>query len=148
MSMKTFLPQNQFISNFTVSPRAVRSAAASSDLQPWAAAAPIPCVGVGGHANDTTGRHGVQVRIDPGAQDYEPTSSTGGHQEAPASAPPKNPDAGVLDMTDCISEIFFYARKLMKQPPRFVLNERQFMAEVEEVPLFLREDGYLQRREA
>jgi len=33
---------------------------------------------------------------------YEPTSSTGGHQETPASAPPKNPDAGVLDATDCI----------------------------------------------
>ena len=51
-------------------------------------------------------------------------------------------------MTDCISEIFFYARKLMKQPPRFVLDEAQFMADVEEVPLFLREDGYLERREA
>ena len=49
---------------------------------------------------------------------------------------------------DCISEIFFYARKLMKQPPRFVLDDAAFMADVEETPLFLREDGYLQRREA
>jgi hypothetical protein len=36
----------------------------------------------------------------------------------------------------------------MKQPPTFVLDEEAFLAEVEETPLFLREDGYLQRREA
>ena len=78
----------------------------------------------------------------------EPTSSTGGPQETPASAPPKNPDAGVLDMTDCINEIFFYARKLMKQPPRFVLDEAAFMAEVEEEPLFIRDGDHLRRWEA
>jgi len=120
--MATHLPQNQFISNLAVTPEppTAGSAVASSDLQPQATAAPFA----------------------------EPSMTNGGDQETSASAPPKNPDAGVLDMTDCINEIFFYARKLMKQPPRFILNERQFMAEVEEVPLFLREDGYLQRREA
>jgi hypothetical protein len=46
---------------------------------------------------------------------------------------------------DCISEIFFYARKLMKQPPRFVLDEAEFMAEVEEEPLFLRDGDHLRR---
>jgi hypothetical protein len=60
------------------------------------------------------------------------------------SCPP--PPAAADDLTDCINEIFFYARKLMKQPPRFILDEGRFLAEIEEVPLFIREDGYLKRQ--
>jgi hypothetical protein len=48
--------------------------------------------------------------------------------------------------TDCISEIFHYARKLMRGHQGFVLDEAAFMAEVEEIPLFIREDGYLKRQ--
>ena len=50
-----------------------------------------------------------------------------------------------------IHEIFVYARKLLAGHPDlvgFVLDEAAFMAEVEEIPLFIREDGYLRRREA
>lgn len=36
-----------------------------------------------------------------------------------------------------IHEIFFYARKLMKSSPRFVLDEAAFMAAIDEPPLFL-----------
>ena len=119
-----------------------------------------------------------------------PTSSTGGPQEAPAPrcTEPHN-GAGALGMIDCIHEIFFYARKLMKghrasmcpgcENPEFAyetvdggamyrcadcgksvhfsgadlaaastIDEAAFEASIDEVPLFLREDGYLQRREA
>ena len=102
--------------NSTVSPRAVESAVVSSDLQPRATAAPFA----------------------------EPSMTNGGDQEAPAlDAPNAHEDAGA---TDCISEIFFYARKLMRGHQGFVLDEAAFMAEVEEVPLFIREDGYLKRQ--
>ena len=67
---------------------------------------------------------------------------------AASPCPPSTAAAVPIADIDCINEIFFYARKLVKQPPRFVLDESRFLAEVEEVPLFLREDGYLQRREA
>ena len=78
----------------------------------------------------------------------EPPSNEGRPSEAPAlDAPNTHENAGALG-TEFIHEIFFYARKLMKQPPAFVLDEAAFMADVEETPLFLREDGYLQRREA
>jgi hypothetical protein len=73
----------------------------------------------------------------------EPTSSTGGSQEAPAAAAPvRDTTAGA---TDCISEIFHYARKLMSGHRGFVLDEARFLAEIDETPLFIREDGYLRR---
>ena len=62
----------------------------------------------------------------------ESSMSTGGHQEAPA-APPNSMAAGA---TDCIGEIFHYARKLIDEDgsklsaPRFVLDETRFMAEL------------------
>jgi hypothetical protein len=58
----------------------------------------------------------------------------------PAEAHLAPASAGLLE-TDCISEIFFYARKLMKEPAGFVLDEQAFMAEIEETPLFLRQTG-------
>ena len=92
--MKTFLPQNQFISNSDAHvPVASESAAAS------------PC---------------------------PPSTAAAVHFDEPGA-------------TDCISEIFFYARKLMKQPPRFVLDEDTFMADVEEEPLFVRDGDHLRR---
>ena len=54
------------------------------------------------------------------------------------------------EATNHIHEIFHYVRKLFSEGSenRFVLNEREFMDAIDEEPLFLREDGYLQRREA
>src|SRR5882672_5857948 len=71
-------------------------------------------------------------------------ASTGGPQEAPAprcTEPHKG--AGALDH---IPEIFHWVRKLMKDDVGFVLDEAAFMADVEEIPLFIREDGYLKRQ--
>ena len=48
--------------------------------------------------------------------------------------------------TEFIHEIFFYARKLMTNYPGFVLDEARFLADIEEIPLFIREDGYLKRQ--
>ncbi len=63
---------------------------------------------------------------------------------AVASKPPPVADATAAP-TDHIHEIFFYVRKLMKQQPRFVIDEAAFMAEVEEVPLFVRDGDHLRR---
>jgi hypothetical protein len=45
-----------------------------------------------------------------------------------------------------ISEIFHYARKLMRGHQGFVLDEARFLADIDETPLFIREDGYLKRQ--
>jgi hypothetical protein len=42
------------------------------------------------------------------------------------------------EQTNYINEIFFYARKLIAEDNRFVLNEREFLDAIEETPLFLR----------
>ena len=135
----TPMPASPFISNSTaISPRAVESVVASKP-PPVAGATAAPCYDCG-----------YRDPCDEDCPNYidEPSMTNGGAQGAPASAPTKNPDAGALG-TEFIHEIFFYARKLMTgEIPAFVLDEAAFMAEVEETPLFLREDGYLQRREA
>jgi len=114
--MKTFLAQNQFMNSAAIIEPPAAGSAAASKPPPAADAAAAPIA--------------------------EPSMTNGGDQEAPASAPTKNPDADVLD---CIHEIFFYARKLMKQPPRFVLDEGDFMAAIEEEPLFIRNGDHLRR---
>ena len=118
--MKTFLPQNQFISNSTaLAPAAVGSVGASQVLQPQAPAAPFAA----------------------------PPSNEGRHQEA--SAPRcTEPHDGALEDIDCINEIFFFARKLIKQAPRYLLDEGAFMADIEEEPLFIRDGDHLRRWEA
>ena len=78
----------------------------------------------------------------------EPSMTNGGDQGTPASAPTKNPDAGVLDATDCIHEIFHWVRKLMRGHQGFVLDDLAFMADVEEEPLFIRDGEHLRRWEA
>jgi hypothetical protein len=63
----------------------------------------------------------------------EPSSSEGRSQGAPAIDP--NPfDAGA---TDCIHELFHFARKLIDEDHRFILDEEAFMAEIEPLPLFM-----------
>lgn len=157
--MKTFLAQNQFNSVDGSPPSPTEPAVASQDLQPRATAEHFD----------------------------EPPSNEGRSEETPASAPSKNPGADALDVIDCIHEIFFYARKLMKghrasmcagcENPEFayetvdggalyrcadcgkgvhfsgadlaassVIDEAAFVAEFEEVPLFIRDDGYLKRQ--
>lgn len=128
---------NPFLHSTAISePPAVESAVASKPA-PVADATAAPCFDCG-----------YRDPCDEDCPNYidEPSMIEGGPQGAPAAATP--PAVGALDLTDCISEIFFYARKLMKQPPRFVLDEARFLANIDEEPLFLREDGYLQRREA
>lgn len=166
--MKTFLAQNQFISNSTaISPRAVGSTADSAyrlqnvarpdataerDPQPNSVsdAEPLP-------VSLTSGTAAAFPPLPACDATAAPSSAAFVAAEAAVSEPLVAPSetaatiairAAAASDADCISEIFFYARKLMKQPPRFLLDEAAFMAEVEEVPLFLREDGYLQRREA
>jgi hypothetical protein len=60
------------------------------------------------------------------------------------SATTKTSDAGALG-TDHIHEIFAGAAKI--DDNRFVLDEARFLAEIEH-PMFVIEDGSLQRREA
>jgi hypothetical protein len=55
------------------------------------------------------------------------------------------PSTAAAEAIDHIHEIFFYVRKLMKEPPRFVLDEAAFMAEIEEEPLFIRDGKHLRR---
>ena len=126
--MTTFLAQNQFISN-SVSHVPVDAGSAAVSPCPHSTTAAVqiadPDGGYMGH------------RLSPALGTSVGIAATDPCQEPVAATP-----------IDHINEIFFYARKLMKQAPRFVLDEAAFMAEVEETPLFLREDGYLQRREA
>jgi hypothetical protein len=55
---------------------------------------------------------------------------------AVAHAPP--PSEATAEQINYINEIFFYARKLIAEDRRFVLDEAAFMAAIDEVPLFLR----------
>lgn len=72
--MKTFLAQNEYIPNSApVAPRAETAVASLTLPAEGATAEQVSCVGVGRHANDPTGRYGVQVRIDPGAQETAAT---------------------------------------------------------------------------
>jgi hypothetical protein len=100
---------NPFLNSAASFPAAVGSAAATPCPQPRAAAAPI------------------EVSADE-ILELQPAGT-----EVAASV-----RTAASDPTDCISEIFFYARKLMKQPPAFVLDEAAFMAAIDEEPLFLR----------
>jgi hypothetical protein len=64
-------------------------------------------------------------------------------QETPAAAAPvRDTTAGA---TDHIPEIFHWVRKLMRGHQGFVLDEARFLADIDETPLFIREDGYLRR---
>ena len=56
-------------------------------------------------------------------------------EKAPASSAWYPDDVGV---TDCIAEIFRGAEKLNDPEARFVLDVERFLADVEDVPLFLR----------
>ena len=58
-------------------------------------------------------------------------------------------DCAPGESTNHIHEIFHWVRKLMTgKTPAFVLDEGAFMAEVEEVPLFIRDGEHLKRWEA
>ena len=134
--MATHLPQNQFISDSAVIiPRTAGSAAASKP-PPVADATAAPISDgqdVPAQMQESKARHSGLAR-----DDEKPGDTT--QESRPAHLPTGSSEI------DCISEIFFYARKLIKQPPRFVLDEAAFMADVEEVRLFIREDGYLKRQ--
>jgi hypothetical protein len=66
-------------------------------------------------------------------------------QEAPVpDALNPHESAGALE-TDDISEIFRFASRLCKEARGFILDEQAFMAEVEEVPIFVRDGEHLRR---
>jgi len=157
---------NPFLNSAVINPRTAGSAVASSDLQPRTTAAPIQSSDGGVQespasipdyngvkspalvtAHGLSGKSCPLSRREAGPSEAIP-SNEGRPSEAPASAPPKNPDAGVLDATDCIHEIFHWVRKLMRGHQGFVLDEPAFMADVEEEPLFLRSGDHLRRWEA
>ena len=118
--MKTFLAQNQFTPHV---PDGVDEAA--SLIAPHEAAALLVSVAAA-----------VPVSVS-----VSPTVVGANTGLAPLSAP-------ASDATDHIHEIFHYVRKLMKGHHGFILDEARFLADIDETPLFLREDGYLHRREA
>ena len=64
----------------------------------------------------------------------DPPSNEGRHQGA-STADDWNPEP--VDATDCIGEIFHFARKLCDKDHRFVLDEERFLADIEPPPLFL-----------
>ncbi len=108
--MVTHLPQNQFISNSTVSPRAVESAVALI-APPVADATAAPNSALASAMTADTAA----------APDLtDPPVAAAVLIETPAPAPSKNPDVGVLADTDCIGEIFRYARKLSAEARTFV----------------------------
>jgi len=74
----------------------------------------------------------------PGAAASPSTAAEGGPETPAADAPNPHETAGDLDETDCIHEIFYHARKLNRDR-RFVLDVDRFMADIEEIPLFLRQ---------
>lgn len=151
--MTTFLAQNQFISNSTPHvPAGVGSAAADQVAPQVAAAEPLQssCGGnfpMRGPPDSTADISQAVTSRNSGPQEALPSN-----ERRPSEAPaPRctepHEGAGALG-TEHIGEIFHWVRKLIKDDRRFVLNEGDFMAAIDEEPLFLREDGYLQRREA
>jgi hypothetical protein len=91
---------------------------AASDAAAAQAVASIPCP----LAQDAAADHS-----DSGATDCAPDE---------AAAPFRHVDGAAADICD-IGEIFIGARKL--DAPRFVLDVERFMAELDDVPLFLRQ---------
>ncbi len=165
--MATHLPQNQFISNSTVIPEppAVASTAdsecrlqnvarpdatAERDPHPISESALASAMTADAAAGPEFADPPVPAAVcfdcgyrDPCDEDCpnyidEPSMTNGGDQEAPASAPSKNPDVGVLaDRIDWHE--FFEA----------VMDERIVLFELyDEVPLFLRDGDHLRRWEA
>jgi hypothetical protein len=125
--MVTHLAQNQFITNSDAHvPVAAGSAAAS--LSPPSTAAAVAIQSSDGGVNASALVEAPEV-ANPAASRPHLAEVAPGPSEA----------------TDHINEIFFYVRKLMKQPPRFVLDEAAFMAAIEEEPLFLKDGDHLRR---
>ena len=144
----TQLP-NPFLNSSVISPRTEGSAAASKPT-PVADAAAAPVSVSPGDLRDLcpSGEIDPSVMLDwaPGENLLSMTMEV--LSEAPAEPQTVTVAASPAGATDQIHEIFFYARRLLKDDRRFVLDESRFLADIDETPLFLREDGYLQRREA
>jgi hypothetical protein len=118
----------------------------SPSFDPDSAAPSIPSV-----AADTAGAH-TTPPVAPAGTIADPDAGYMGHGPSPAlgtcvgiAATDPCQEQVAASPIDHIHEIFHYVRKLMKQPPRFVLDEAAFMAEVEEEPLFIRDGEHLRR---
>ncbi len=145
--MKTFLAQNQFTNS---SPPAPRDESAVVSKPPAdATAVPIPVSPGVPFCSLPSGESDPSVMLDYAPGENLP-SMTMEVNEAPAPrCTEQHEGAGASKTgTEFIHEIFHYARKLMTDAPRFVLDEARFLSDIDEKPLFLREDGYLRRWEA
>jgi len=143
--MKTFLAQNQFISNSTSHVPVDVGSAAADDQPPLQAAADAIHSSDDGVENRATSDN---VKRQERVAGLETRSATIQRQVSPAGSSETegavSVSAASSDISD-IPEIFHWVRKLIKQSPRYVLNEGEFMADVEEEPLFLRDGDHLRR---
>jgi len=138
----TTLPPSPFTDSAAFSPFTAECSAsvvmpladtdAAPNSPPVAASVPNSALERAIAADTATAPHLTDPAVAVAGVIAESSMSTGGHQEAPA-APPNSMAAGA---TDCIGEIFHYARKLIDEDasklsaPRFVLDETRFMAEL------------------
>ena len=168
--MKTFLAQNQFISN-SVSHVPVDTGSGAVTASPHSTAAPVAIADpdggyMGPRLSPALGTSVVSeaaVPLRAASDPAIPSSNEWRPQEAPRCTEPHDgacnceyaqcddfdrPDckakAAGLDPwpdspTDHIHELFFYARKLIADGRRFVLDEARFLADLDEAPLFLQE---------
>jgi hypothetical protein len=145
--MKTFLAQNQFISNSAViQPPTAESAVASSLVRADAGATAAPISNP--VAKATKGKAGTAGVNGPVRRSTAGTGLRVGEVSADLPATSEIMDATARrdeHPTDHIPEIFYWVRKLLKDDRRFVLDTDAFMAEVEEVPLFVRDGDHLRR---
>jgi hypothetical protein len=155
--MGTPLPKNEFIPNSSARPATEGSAAAKSCPQPRAAAAL--------HSNSalasamTADTDAAPDLTDPPVAAAVLFADPDGGYMSHGPSPALGTSVGIADADSCqepasaspinhINEIFHYARKLMRGHQGFVLDEAAFMADVEEVPLFIRSGDHLRRWEA
>ncbi len=146
------------ISNSAVSTTTAGSAAASSLVCADAGAAvvsvsnPVANASVEARPPENWGRQaglsdGEAAIVAPVAEgvsrlaDERTSAATSEFMDATA----RRDEHSISAATDHIHEIFHYVRNLMKQPPRFLLDEAEFMAAVEEEPLFIRDGEHLRR---
>jgi len=151
--MKTFLPQNQFISNSVSHVPVDTGSAAASPCPPSTAAAVAISEAAGKHpfpsvsADSEHEQQRKTLGVTDGRDHHYLADPDGGYM-GPRLSPALGTSVGIAATDPCqepvaaspidhIHEIFFHARKLMKDDRRFVLDEGAFTAALDEPPIFL-----------
>ena len=124
---------------------------------------PNPFLNSGAHVPVASGSAAVNasppstaaaVAISPDVQATRRLDDLGSVQDGRKMSTDGQPEAaavvglGAASDISHIHEIFHWVRKLMRGHQGFVLDQAAFMAEVEEVPLFVRDGDHLRRWEA